>query len=332
MKVHAHEISQRLKATDHALCLELCPRTLEESHYARLHLHLFVRGQQRMYVSGLEELAFEGIRPAIACMIGGLSHRADQARGSYAGMFYCLVAKKGQIFQHGTKAPFKDFLIQGSWVMNLLQASKISTSLAKSLLLQTCSSQGRFAKEIAAVEAMEERALVAHAISEAHAALATTIHAFKTIPAVESWKSQYLEHAYRYKLLVLEGPSKMGKTLYARSLCPPGRQYLEVNCAAGEEPDLREFRFSKHGLVIFDEINPKTVIRQRKLFQGGPVEVQLGCSTTNCFAYTICLYQVRLVLCSNVWTEQLSELLPDDAAWLSQNIYHVAVQEPLWQA
>jgi hypothetical protein len=40
MRQHADIVLSRLHAADLACCLELCPRTFEEEHIARLHLHL----------------------------------------------------------------------------------------------------------------------------------------------------------------------------------------------------------------------------------------------------------------------------------------------------
>jgi len=331
MREHAAKLTELLFASDHACCLEVCPRIFACEKKARLHLHIFVRSSQKMFVSHMSLLAFEDITPQAATMVGGLQTSGSSRRACFAGMFYCVVQKHGQVFQYTTREPFRDFLVNGTWVMNLLQSGKIGVELAKSLLQRTCSSHSRWSKEISAVEQAEERAVVSLAISQAEKALSAIKRPFRVLPSVSLWQTQYESHAYRYRMLILEGPSKIGKTIYARSLTPPNRSYLELNCTSGAEPDLRSFRFSQHGLILFDEIGPSTVLKQRKLFQAGPVEIQLGCSTTNCFAYCVCLYQVRLVLCSNTWTAEMSQLIEEDQAWLRSNTVHEVISEALWE-
>ena len=82
--------------------------------------------------------------------------------------------------------------------------------------------------------------------------------------------------------------------------------------------------------MLFDEIRAGIVARQRKLFQACAAEVQLGCSATNCHSYTVFLYRVKLVLCSNGWAASMQELCEEDQAWLRENMVYVAAQEPLW--
>ena len=114
---------------------------------------------------------------------------------------------------------------------------------------------------------------------------------WKSFPAIVKWKLQYENMMHRYQFLVLEGPSRMGKTVYARSLASDASKALEINCSAGTEPDLRAYRLSRHSVIIFDEISPIAVMKQRKLFQACAVPVQLGCSATNCHSKEVFLHR-----------------------------------------
>ena len=95
---------------------------------------------------------------------------------------------------------------------------------------------------------------------------------------------------------------------------------FETNCACCPEPDLREFRSLYHDTILFDEASPEMVISQKKLFQGPPCFVELGCSSTNCHAYKVLVSGTRLVICSNGWTEAL-DMMPkeSDRQWLVDN-------------
>jgi hypothetical protein len=132
----------------------------------------------------------------------------------------------------------------------------------------------------------------------------------------------------RYKFLVLDGPSGLGKTQYAMSLCP-GRS-LEVNMACAPEPDLREYRARDHDLILFDECGPQAAVRQKKLFQAPAAEVLLGASATNCHSYKVWVSGKRLVVSTNVWRAQVQQMPAVDAAWLDANSVVVDITTPLW--
>ena len=322
-------IRARLHATDLAACMEICPRSLEEENYVRLHFHLFLRANQHMRQPPCGRvLAFEDSSPHLAGVVGGLP--LAKARNNWAGYFYCVVKKFGSVYQHGSRRPFKDFLVSAQWVVALLQAKKISAKYAKELILQTCHNVTRYLKEMEVLESLERQTLVERALAEAHAHLSTVRKRFKTIAAVETWRAQYRSHDFRFKFLVLDGPSRMGKTQFAHSLVEPPAHVYEINCASGSEPDLRGYRFDRDALILFDEIEAPAVASQRKLFQAAPTMVQLGCSSTNCHSYSVCVYRVMMVLCSNNWRSSLRQLNDADMEWVSANSVVVDVLEPLW--
>jgi hypothetical protein len=140
-----------------------------------------------------------------------------------------------------------------------------------------------------------------------------------------------LADAFRFKFLVLEGPSRIGKTVFARmTLTPEGKEFYELNCAGGSELDLRGVLPHRHGLIIFDEISPTQVLRQKKVFQAGPTEIQLGQSSTSVYGYSKWFYKMRMVCCSNTWTSVLRTLPKDDADWLEKNAVHIFRTTPLF--
>ena len=154
---------------------------------------------------------------------------------------------------------------------------------------------------------------------------------FRVLPEVEKWQAQYKDLRDRYRFLTLSGGSCLGKTQFALSLCPPGMETLELNMASSPEPDLREFVHGRHGLVLFDEMHPSVCLKQKKAFQAGLAMVQLGCSTTNCYSYSKCLFGARLVVCNNSWSQDLQKMPPHDREWILDNSVHIEVTKPLYQ-
>ena len=141
---------------------------------------------------------------------------------------------------------------------------------------------------------------------------------------------QFERPLHIHQLLVLSGPSRVGKTAFTRSLYDPDFQTLGINCASGAEPYLRAYRLSEHGLILLDEIVASQVSYQRKFFQAQSAPVQLGCSATNCHSYDVFVWRKKLVLASNNWESSLDALEDADRAWILANSIVLAVDEPMW--
>ena len=133
----------------------------------------------------------------------------------------------------------------------------------------------------------------------------------------------------RCRFLVLDGPSLMGKTVFAMSLVPPTKA-LELNCAVCPEPDLKEYDPLAIDLILFDEANPTMVLQQRKLFQAPDAFVGLGSSLTKCHAYKVWSHRTKLVIASNNWATQLNTLPPEYRTLLTANSVYVQSTRPLY--
>jgi hypothetical protein len=81
---------------------------------------------------------------------------------------------------------------------------------------------------------------------------------------------------------------------------------------------------------LFDEASVQMVLKNRKLFQAPNALVTLGTSPTNRDAYSVCLNDTLLVICSNSWKLQVSLTPSVDAEWIRKNQVYVDVSEPLW--
>ena len=166
----------------------------------------------------------------------------------------------------------------------MLQGQKISFAAARAAVVATCQNVSKGLSEIACLEQEATKARVAAQANAAEAALRACRRKWRMIPAVSAWNAQYQDHLFRYLFLVLEGPSRLGKTQFAMSLVSDSSAIHVINCAAGQEPDLRHYKCGQHEGILFDEIDPAAVSRQRLLFQAGSNGVQLGCSNTNIFS------------------------------------------------
>ena len=191
-----------------------------------------------------------------------------------------------------------------------------------------CANGSRHYRELETHETHLELEAIQKAEEEAECLLGSTLRPSKQYAEVDAWNAQYATPSHRYKFLVLQGPSRVGKTAFARSLCDPGFQTLEINCASGAEPDLRAYRLRQHGLILFDEIIPQQVVSQRKVFQAQSAKVQMGCSATNVYSYEVYVWGKKFVLASNNWDASLNQLSAADQAWIRANSFVLRVTEP----
>ena len=153
--------------------------------------------------------------------------------------------------------------------------------------------------------------------------------ACRPVLEVQQWQMQYTVCKRRYKFLVLDGPSQMGKTEFVKSLVPPKR-VLELNMAASVEPDLRSYDHEAHDLILFDECGVEAVLRQRRLFQAPPVMVGLGSSPTNMHVYNVWVHRKMLVIATNKSSRRLAQCEDDDRKCLLANCVYYPVIMSMW--
>ena len=139
---------------------------------------------------------------------------------------------------------------------------------------------------------------------------------------------QYLDTSaslYRHRSLLIRGKSRSGKTQKACSIFGFSSS-LVVNCQGlgSNLPSLSHLNRSKHKALILDEANYEQVVANKQFFQAGARAVQLGQSACNQFAYSVFVYKLPIILCSNKFPMTEEEgLSAEDADWLQANIYDV---------
>lgn len=121
---------------------------------------------------------------------------------------------------------------------------------------------------------------------------ASEMQPWKEYAMVTMWQQQYRQMRVRYGFLVLDGPSRMGKTQFARSLSQAPGGVLEINMAGAAKVDMRAYDALVHDLLLFDECEPGAVLENKKLFQagGGPVSLQTSATNLHAFAVCVCVW------------------------------------------
>ena len=310
---------------DEAISLEVCPETLQNG-LLRVHFHVCLKASGNLDFKSIDELILLGMRPHAS---NGDSAKKRRKASDWSAFYYVVTPKIGSVFTHSSQRAFKDFSVNAEWVWNLLQQEKLTLETARAEILRGKKNLRRhydnldlLSKELTAQDLREE-------IARKNVELAAKRCKFMDIPEVTRWVESIKELADRRKFLVLDGPSKMGKTQFACSLVPLGKA-LEVNCAQASHPPLRAFNMRAHSLILFDEASPQMVADNRRLFQAPNAEVTIGSSPTNSLAYAVYLNSTHLVVASNGWAHELKAMPAGDRDWLVANSVYIEVKKPLW--
>ena len=133
----------------------------------------------------------------------------------------------------------------------------------------------------------------------------------------------------RKKCLVLQGPSRTGKTEFVRGLFPLGAVF-ELNCANMQDICLDGFDCLQHRCILWDEGAAALVAHNRKVFQHPLCEVDLGHSPTGQHVRRFFLGHCCSVIATNKWHEDVKKLPSGDQEWLSANMVVFDVEQPLW--
>ena len=235
------------------------------------------------------------------------------------------------MYNAGSHEPVHDYHINPEWITHVLQAGNITESAARQLYVKGCKNVVHHLQNLERLVAERRQVALQARMALVQTSCAARMEAFKDVPLV---RERCLPHFQcikpRYPFLVLEGPSKTGKTSYAKHITGDPAEVFEVNCANCPEPDLRDFDCSIHKAIMYDEASPDLVLKQRRLFQSPACLLDLGCSTTNCHKYQVFVSGIMMIVCSNTWSSQVEQLEHSgDAGWLHSNSVVVHVREKL---
>ena len=95
------------------------------------------------------------------------------------------------------------------------------------------------------------------------------------IPKVAAWVESRKTLLHRYKFLVLEGVSQVGKTSFARGF-RGSAACLVADRSGDNTPCLRLYDLARHHVLVFGEGKASMVLCQKQLFQASIDGVMCG--------------------------------------------------------
>ncbi|CAK9030607.1 unnamed protein product [Durusdinium trenchii] len=324
---------ERLQASFHldrwTLALELHCKVSVQTQVPSIHFHAMFDSRKPVILPK-SALDFRGAGPHISVDAPHARGRACK-RAYDQGHFYLQVPKIGGIFMRTNSPAYDAFAVTPEWITSLWQTCKITKDTAEKEYIRAKKHVRAYVDNVHYHSQCERAQAVAEKKAQALGELQLLKKEAVRIDAVDAdFLPQFNSLAFRRKFLVLDGPTRLGKTIYASSLAGEANT-LEVNCANVSEPDLRAFDPLRHKAIVFDEGSPAMVIAHKKLFQGGVEEVSMSHSSTNMYSYKVWVYNCMLILTSNKWREEAAAMDQADQSWLAQNSVLVICERPLYR-
>ena len=316
-----------LGVKDWSICLEICPKSLRQKREIRLHAHLAVMFERKRDFK-MDARQFTFLGGGIHISEAEISLRRKVGWGAF---YYVSAPKISQLWSISTKLPFDEYPVNMQWIWNLLQASKMSAEQARNELIKGAH---RLPNHLPALERLKLEVAnlkVMNRIEQKEEEFAKLRKPFKSIAPVDKLIADLTVPRERRKFLVLEGPSRVGKTQYALSLFGQ-KSTLEINAADEVHPSLQAFCAEEHRCILLDEASPEMVVTNRKLFQAPNALIQLAQSKTSCHMYRVYLNDTLICICSNAWQSKVDQLPASCRDWIMANQVLIRVTRPLWLA
>ena len=304
----------------------------------RLHLHAFAtatKGRMRLSRT-LRMIVFAG-RAAdhIAPCCPG-SGRNCSAKAVNMGHYYLQAEKIGSVFRRANYVKGKHFGVKWNMIKNLWSMKKMTHDAARREVAAARDRVGAALRDIRDAEQAESAQVVS--VRATAARVQTSMRPFQPLSrGMLNLLSQFASDAgsaassrtRRFKALVLDGPSRTGKTERCLSFFGTDAT-LVVNCQTAAEPNLHAWLGGQFSSILMEETGWRLLWMNRQLFQSGPHCILLGQSQCQEHAYSVFLHGTPLMLTSNdFWTDCSSF---EARQWIEANIVYERVEHALWIA
>ena len=261
---------------------------------------------------------------------GGSAPRGRNFRDSLnGGHFYLSCAKIGKVDHVTNYDPFVDFYPSVRLVDGFVAKGKITPdtwlfyrdklTLNFHTAFETMRAKRRYQAEVEHARMMEESAEIEKRLRESD-----EYKEFPAHPLVESFKARFAKDEMRYPVLLILGPSHLGKTEFAKSIFRHPL-LVEVGATAFVPDTMRTYRRygeARHDAIVFDDVRNMRFLRDhQELFQCKSTVHELGRSPTGQNAYKVLLYRTPLIFTMNFSTQNLDLLHSCDFCSNPRNVY-----------
>ena len=344
-------VLEQFKCRDFSCCLEV---SMQSEDMGRIHLHAFIerhcREDKRWWswdqMDSMLMVREVSVSHGNVCL--AKTRGRNRERALTEGHYYCQALKIGHVCHHSTKPIFEKIFPDSRMVTTLWMHRKMNSENAKAEVLLTRDKVPAVLSILASTMSLEYAATM-----EKDAILAEMNwkrRPFKVPSADELiWLRQfaltaskpYLHQARakefvsahdigpaallrRFKFLIYDGPSRLGKTELAISWFG-ALHTLVVNAQDTTSPNLRPMMTGKFEAIVFDEGKWDLCGCNKLIFQAGSRPVELSQSQCNDRCYQVLLFRVPMIICSNnFWKGCCDKELKE---WIEQNSFYVKITD-----
>ena len=304
----------------------------------RLHFHLFLNCIQsknaRLELKQNWKLFnIDGVEPGhvspnhFDCGVTG-SIRMQQ------GHYNLQFPKLGKVLHVSNHEAFKDFVPRKKWITTQFQLGKMSRDGYKKEVLRLKEGTGAILNEITNQENLERSSSIKQALDAIEEAFKRNmLPSIPWPPVVKEFMEQFRPCNFgvlgRTKPLVLNGPTRFGKSVFAENLFGAG-DTLVINCQGLTVPPMRRYaqNWEKIKAIVFEEADWRLVTNNKLLFQVSRKIIDMGLSPTEQHVYSILVYFKAMILTSNQFMLGASAEAQD---YLRENIFYYEVTDYLYQ-
>jgi hypothetical protein len=300
--------------------------TLETTKKGKLHVHLALQFTKQVDRCS-RFFGFEGSYPRadLEDFLGeGLNRKRMQVSINRC-MFYCFADKvgtvsdeEGNVCTTGNYFPcwVKDasftYPVPGRWPESLWKAHKLSHETFDQYLFKCRDGVVSRKRNLQAVLERDEEDEEDKERETVTKRVRATLK-FQVVPEVVTWLDSFKAEEGRYSFLLLLGPSRSGKTEFAKSLF---KNPLELKVGKLEQfPDgLRRFKRNVHDGLVLDDVRDLTFLveNQEKLQSKYDAKLEFGTTPSGQHAFFKWLWRVPLVVTANYTTKSRELLQTDD--------------------
>ena len=268
------------------------------------------------------------------------SPTAQSTRATSPGHFYVWADKLGTLRSTRTEKlcvagnyepswthARNNYQVLGAWPEKLWKSHKLSHERFEEYLFSCRDGVTHRKRNLDVCRTREEQAS-AQAEMEARVkrirSSPNLFQAFPEIPAATAWKAALAQDALRYPILVVLGPSRSGKTEWAKSLFSSPLE-LKVGTLSHFPEGMRSFSRKRHDAVVLDDVRDLAFLanHQEKLQGKYDSLVEFASTQGGTCAYAKDLFAVPIAVTINYSTLNLGFL--EDHDWLGNRANRVLV-------
>ena len=296
------------------LYLDLCQDTDHVSMChelgSRHHAHTF-KDRVKQIDCLNSHYAINEITPNVKCnKIKGSGFRNSANRGHF---YVSCIYKNTYIDGWTNYPPNVAYSVKTVWIMELWRQSKINCDkVVECLAHYKCLTPASQA-EVNLTRAKNREIYKRQKTLERAQRLMAKRLPFKSYPEVDTFLEQYKFEADRYKFLVITGPSRYGKTSFAKSLF---KNPFIHPCAI----DWYSYDDEEHDAIIFDDVfKIEDYIAKNMLMYQASGPVAVNTSQTNCHSFHVDVTQKPIVICALHFVH---------TDWTDSNTFNLEVEAP----